>query len=36
LDQHAVGARPAGAKAEHLDLHKEDVLMMVERLGLLR
>jgi putative hydrolase of the HAD superfamily len=33
--QHVEGARKAGLTAEHLDLSKEDVLKMVERLGLL-
>lgn len=30
--QHVVGAREAGLKAEHLDLHKEDVLVLARRL----
>lgn len=34
--QHVEGARAAGLPAEHLDLAKEDVAGMVERLGLLR
>jgi putative hydrolase of the HAD superfamily len=33
--QHVVGARTAGLRAEHLELAHEDVLGMVERLGLL-
>ncbi|MCU0320036.1 MAG: HAD family phosphatase [Flavobacteriales bacterium] len=33
--QHVVGARAAGLHAEHLELEREDVLGMVERLGLL-
>lgn len=33
--QHVEGARKAGLKAEHLELEREDVLGMVERLGLL-
>lgn len=33
--QHVVGARTAGLHAEHLELEREDVLGMVERLGLL-
>jgi glucose-1-phosphatase len=33
--QHVVGARQAGLHAEHLELEREDVLGMVERLGLL-
>ncbi len=33
--QHVEGARRAGLHAEHLDLAKEDVIEMVERLGLL-
>jgi putative hydrolase of the HAD superfamily len=33
--QHVVGARAAGLRAEHLELRHEDVLAMVERLGLL-
>jgi putative hydrolase of the HAD superfamily len=33
--QHVEGARKAGLPAEHLDLSKEDVLKMVDRLGLL-
>lgn len=33
--QHVEGARRAGLKAEHLDLAKEDVLAMVQRLALL-
>ena len=33
--QHVIGAREAGLRAEHLDLHGEDVLAMVERLDLL-
>lgn len=33
--QHVIGARAAGLHAEHLDLGREDVLAMVERLGLL-
>ena len=32
--QHVVGAREAGLKAEHLDLHKEDVTALVRRQGL--
>ncbi|HEY0977995.1 MAG TPA: HAD family phosphatase [Flavobacteriales bacterium] len=34
--QHVEGARAAGLHAEHLDLAKEDVVRMTERLGLLR
>ena len=30
--QHVVGAREAGLKAEHLDLHREDVLALAKRL----
>lgn len=33
--QHVIGAREAGLHAEHLDLEREDVLRLVERLGLL-
>lgn len=33
--QHVIGARKAGLHAEHLDLDKEDVTQLVERLGLL-
>jgi putative hydrolase of the HAD superfamily len=33
--QHVIGARAAGLHAEHLELEREDVLGMVERLGLL-
>lgn len=33
--QHVVGARAAGLRAEHLELDREDVLGLVERLGLL-
>ena len=33
--QHVEGARVAGLQAEHLDLAKEDVLALVERLNLL-
>ena len=33
--QHVEGARKAGLHAEHLDLAKEDVVQLVERLGLL-
>lgn len=33
--QHVEGARKAGLQAEHLDLGKEDVLGLVQRLGLL-
>ena len=33
--QHVHGARTAGLQAEHLDLAKEDVIAMTERLGLL-
>lgn len=33
--QHVIGAREAGLHAEHLDLAKEDVIHLVERLGLL-
>ncbi len=33
--QHVAGARHAGLMAEHLDLAKEDILGLVERLGLL-
>ena len=33
--QHVEGARKAGLHAEHLDLSKEDVIQLVERLGLL-
>ena len=32
--QHVEGARKAGLHAEHLDLAKEDVIQLVERLGL--
>ena len=32
--QHVVGAREAGLCAEHLDLHKEDVLLLTRRQGL--
>lgn len=31
---HVIGAREAGLQAEHLDLHKEDVIAMVKRIGL--
>lgn len=34
--QHVIGAREAGLHAEHLDLAKEDVLTMANRLGLFR
>ena len=34
--QHVEGARRAGLMAEHLDLAKEDILGLVERLGLIR
>jgi putative hydrolase of the HAD superfamily len=34
-EQHVVGARAAGLHAEHLELHKEDVLGLAERLALL-
>ena len=33
--QHVVGARAAGLRAEHLELKQEDVLGLVNRLGLL-
>lgn len=33
--QHVEGARKAGLRAEHLDLSQEDLVGMVERLGLL-
>jgi putative hydrolase of the HAD superfamily len=33
--QHVEGARKAGLMAEHLDLDKEDVIALVQRLGLL-
>lgn len=33
--QHVEGARQAGLQAEHLDLEQEDVLDLVERLGML-
>ena len=33
--QHVIGARAAGLRAEHLDLQQEDVITLVERLGLL-
>jgi len=33
--QHVVGARAAGLRAEHLELKQEDVLGLVDRLGLL-
>ncbi len=33
--QHVEGARKAGLHAEHLDLAKEDVIQLVDRLGLL-
>ena len=33
--QHVEGARATGLPAEHLDLSKEDILRMVQRLGLL-
>lgn len=33
--QHVEGARKAGLHVEHLDLAKEDVIQLVERLGLL-
>ena len=33
-EQHVVGARHAGLRAEHLDLEKEDILAMCHRLGL--
>ncbi len=33
--QHVIGARAAGLHAEHLDLQQEDVLALVERLGLM-
>jgi len=33
--QHVIGARAAGLHAEHLDLAREDVSALVERLGLL-
>ena len=32
--QHVVGARKAGLKAEHLELEKEDILHLAQRLGL--
>ena len=31
--QHVIGAREAGLQAEHLDLHKEDVIALFERIG---
>ena len=34
--QHVEGARKAGLHAEHLDLAKEDVVQLAERLGLFR
>jgi putative hydrolase of the HAD superfamily len=34
--QHVEGARKAGLPAEHLDLSKEDVIQLVDRIGLLR
>ena len=30
---HVVGAREAGLQAEHLDLHKEDVIALIERIS---
>ncbi len=33
-EQHVVGARNAGLRAEHLELEKEDILVMCGRLGL--
>lgn len=33
-EQHVIGARNAGLHAEHLDLHKGDVITMVRRIGL--
>lgn len=32
--QHVIGARAAGLNAEHLDLDKEDIIRMSDRLGL--
>ncbi len=32
--QHVVGAREAGLRAEHLDLHTEDVIGLIQRKGL--
>ena len=34
--QHVIGAREAGLHAEHLELDKEDLLAIVDRLGLMR
>ena len=34
--QHVLGARAAGLRADHLELHKEDVIGLFQRKGLVR